>query len=343
MAVTRKEQLEETLKLTDEENAWFDSPSSLPLLVSDYFFSLIDPNDPLDPIRKQVVPNVKECEHTATLDPLAEEAHSVSPRLIHRYKERAALLVTDRCFSFCRHCFRRRFTGREEGTISKEELLKAAEYLKRHEEIKEILLTGGDLFTLSDGQLDFLFSTLKEARSDMIIRLCTRAVATYPERFTDSLFNIINKYKSGAPFLLLTQFNHPRELTDKAIAAVSRFVDSGIPAYNQSVLLKGVNDNVEVLEELCHKLLYNRIKPYYLFQCDLVDGTKHLRVRLEDGLEIETELRKRLSGLEMPAYTLDLPEGGGKVILTKQALKGIKEGVAQFTTPDGETRYYPAD
>ena len=174
------------------------------------------------------------------------------------------------------------------------------------------------MFTLSDEKLDHLLSSLKEAREDVILRLCTRAVATYPERFTDKVMDIIKKYNYGAPFMLMVQFNHPRELTAEAIKAVSKFVNMGIPAFNQSVLLKGVNDNVDTLAELSHKLLYNRIKPYYLFQGDQVRGTAHLRTSVEEGLKLEQELRKRLSGLEMPSYTIDLPEGGGKVILTHQ-------------------------
>ena len=255
-------------------------------------------------------------------DPLAEVSHSVTGRLIHRYEHRAALLTTDRCFAYCRHCFRRRFTGLDSGPISDEEITKAASYLKEHREIYEVLLTGGDMFTLSNDRLEKLFDALKNAREDLVLRLCTRAVASCPSRFDDNLMALIEKYNHGGPFLLLTQFNHPRELNDESIKAVRKFLSLSIPAFNQSVLLKGVNDDADTLEELCNKLLYNRIKPYYLFQCDLVEGTEHLRVSVEKGLELEKELRKRVSGLAMPQYTIDLPEGGGKVILTTDYLEG---------------------
>lgn len=341
MIINSQKELEETISLKQEEKEWFANPSSLPLLISGHFFSLIDPCDPDDPIRKQVVPDVRENSRADFLDPLSEVEHSVNQRFIHRYKERAALLVTDRCFTYCRHCFRRRFTGLSEGPVSEAELEEICSYLKVHPEIHEILLTGGDMFTLSDEHLDMLLGRIKECRSDIILRLCTRAVATFPERFTDNLFSIIHKHQHGAPFMLLVQFNHPRELTEPSLKAVARFIDMGIPAFNQSVLLKGVNDDADVLEELSHKLLYNRIKPYYLFQGDQVSGTAHLRVSISRGLEIEKELRKRLSGLEMPQYTLDLPEGGGKVILTYQYLKGIEDGEYVFETPDGEERRYP--
>ncbi len=336
-----RDTIEEKLSLTEGEKKWLANPSSLPLLVSDFFFSLIDKDDPEDPIRRQVIPQELESKVEDFLDPLMEVSYSVTERLIHHYTNRCALLTTDRCFTYCRHCFRRRFTGTSTGQISQEQIIEAVDYLKAHKEVKELLLTGGDLFTLSNDRLEFLFRSLREAREDIIPRLCTRAVATYPERFDDELMAIVKRYSYGAPFVLMTQFNHPRELNEKSINAVSRFIDMGIPAYNQSVLLKGVNDNVDVLEELSNKLMYNRIKPYYLFQGDQVCGTKHLRVDIVKGLEIEKELRKRLSGLTMPQYTADLPQGGGKVILTENYLKEVHEDHVVFETPDGEIRKYP--
>ena len=342
MPITRQSQLEEYLTLTKEESNWCQERCSLPLLISDYFFSLINPSDPHDPIRCQVVPREGELEAGCeSIDPLEEVDHSITSRLVHRYHNRAALLVTDRCFTYCRHCFRRRFTGSASGPISDAELEEAIAYLEAHAEIKEVLLTGGDLFTLSDERIDQLLSRLKESRADIIYRLCTRAVATYPERFTPALMAIIRSHQKDAPFYLLTQFNHPRELTPASCHAVDLFVDSGIPAMNQSVLLKDVNDSVDTLEELCNSLLYHRIKPYYLFQGDKVAGTRHLRVPLSRGLEIEAELRIRLSGLAMPQYTADLPEGGGKVILTHQYLVGRKENQWVFKTPTGSLRSYP--
>lgn len=335
--------LERKLQLTENERKWFDDPSSLPLLISAQMEKLIMPDDPDDPIRRQFVPDVRENIRIRSVDPLAEEEHSVTGRLIHRYEHRAALLTTDRCFSYCRHCFRRRFTGLESGPISTEEIRKAASYLKEHREIHELLLTGGDMFTLSDEHLDQLFDAIRDAREDLVLRLCTRAVASCPSRFDDKLMKLIEKYNHKGPLLLLTQFNHPRELTEESIAAVGKFLALSIPAFNQSVLLKGVNDSVDTLEELCNKLLYNRIKPYYLFQCDLVEGTEHLRVSVEKGLELEKELRKRVSGLAMPQYTIDLPEGGGKVILTTDYLDGREGDMLVFSTPDGQKRRYPAD
>lgn len=343
MPITKLSELQTILSLTKEELNWKEKNARLPLLITDYYFSLINRTDINDPIRRQVVP--REEENTDTnemLDPLEEEAHSVNKRLIHRYRNRAALLTTDRCFTYCRHCFRRRFTANSTGAIKKEEIISCCEYLKTHSEIKEVLLTGGDLFTLSDGQLENLFSSLKEARPDILYRLCTRANITNPDRFTKELFSLISKHNEiGTPFVLMTQFNHPKELTETAISIIDSFIDIGIPIFNQSVLLNGVNDSVDVLETLCNMLLRNRIKPYYLFQGDMVEGTKHLRCSLKQGLIIEKELRKRLSGLAMPNYTIDLPQGGGKVSLTHNYNKGEKDGNWEFGTPDGDVRYYP--
>lgn len=338
--ILTKEDLISKLNLKADEEAWFNSHSSLPLKISDYYFSLIE-NKEDDPIRRQVVPSCLECVNDASIDPLKEVKNSVTTRLIHRYTNRAALLTTDRCFTYCRHCFRRRFTGLDSGPISEKEIDEAAKYLSKHSEIKELLLTGGDLFTLPLSRLDYLFKKLKEVRPDIILRLCTRAVVTFPERFTDEVMETINKYNYGAPFMLLTHFNHPRELTNESIEAVNKFLSLSIPAFNQTVLLKGVNDDVSTLEELCNKLLYNRIKPYYLFQGDLVQGTSHLRVDIKDGILLDKELRKRLSGLAMPQYTLDLPEGGGKIVLTENHFVAEDEKYYYFTTPEGESRKYP--
>ncbi len=339
MPITSKEALSKAIRLTESEENWEENGSStLPLLISDHIASMLS----IPEIRRQFVPSCEENkDEEGNLDPLEEEAHEKAGRLIHRYHNRAAFLVTDRCFSYCRHCFRRRFTGSLTGPASEEEIRDAADYISSHSEIKEILLTGGDMFTLSDDHIDTLLGIFKDSCPDVIFRLCTRAAAVYPERFTDRLFSIIKKHQTGAPFYLMTQFNHPAELTDGAIKAVNGFLDLGIPAMNQSVLLRGVNDDPDTLIELCNKLLYHRIKPYYLFQGDLVRGTQHLRVPIEKGLEIEKRMRIELSGLGMPQYTIDLPDGGGKVILTENHLVTKKGHEYIFTAPEGGTRAYP--
>lgn len=342
MAITSLDELKKHLTLKEQELSWKEGPLSVPLRITDYYFSLINKDDPNDPLRIQVVPNAlenTECKLESS-DPLKEVSHSHGERLIHRYTNRVAFLTTDLCPQYCRHCFRRRFTGNMVGPASKDDILSAASYIKTHKEVKEMLLTGGDVLTLSNDQLDFMIGTFRNAREDLILRICTRYVAVEPSRIDKALIDIFKKYNT-APFFLLTQFNHPRELTKDAINAVSMFVDAGISAFNQTVLLKGVNDNVDTLEELCNKLLFNRIKPYYLFQGDLVSGTSCFRVPVARGLEIENELRQRLSGLAMPNYTADLPNGGGKIPLGQCYIRGFKDGVWTFATVDGSERSYP--
>lgn len=338
-------QLEKHLLLSDDEKAFANLEGMLPIAIPSYFLSLMDKDDPSDPLRIQVVPTIHEGDHLKDehMDPLSEVDHSVTGRLIHRYPSRVAFLVTDICAMYCRHCFRRRFTGTFQGPATRPEIQQAASYLEHHREVKEILLTGGDMMTLSDSEIEELITIFREARQDIVIRLCTRMPAAKPSRITADLVAIFKKFTT-APFFLMTQFNHPRELTQEAVAAVGMFVDAGIPAMNQSVLLKGVNDDADTLEELCNKLIFSRIKPYYLFQGDLVEGTSHFRVPLEKGLALEKELRRRLSGLAMPLYAVDLPQGGGKVPLTEgylQESSGCE--VWNFTTVEGKKRSYPKE
>lgn len=342
MSITSLKELSQKFTLTENELRWKEDRTSVPLLITDYYLSLIDNDDPSDPLRIQSFPSCLENESMSleTIDPLEEVKNSRTSRLVHRYSNRVAFLATDLCFQYCRHCFRRRFTGNLEGKATEEQVLEAASYLKSHPEIREMLFTGGDVLTLSDDEIDFMIGSFRKARPDLIIRICTRTCAVLPSRVTDKLIGIFRKHKS-APFYLMTQFNHPRELTKEAVNAVSMFVDSGIPAMNQSVLLRGVNDDADTLEELCNTLLFNRIKPYYLFQGDLVSGTSCYRVPLQKGLELEKELRRRLSGLAMPSYTADLPEGGGKVPLCGSYIEGFENGVWHFRTTEGQTRLYP--
>lgn len=342
-AITSMARLSSRLELTDEELGWTENGMTVPLRIPEYYFSLIDKSDPHDPLRRQVVPtcfeNVRDMGEDR--DPQEETNYSVTPRLIHRYRNRVAFLVTDLCPMYCRHCFRRRFTGKLEGPASEDEITAAAEYIQAHPEIKEILLTGGDLLTLSDARLERMIGIFRSRRPDLIMRICTRTPASFPQRITDELVSVF-KRNFTAPYYLMTQFNHPRELTPQAVVAVSRFVDAGIPAMNQTVLLHGVNDDADTLEELCDKLVASRIKPYYLFQGDLVTGTSHFRVPLEKGFALEQELRRRLSGLAMPVYAADLPQGGGKVPLSHWYLQGREpDGSWLFTTPDGQLRRYP--
>ncbi len=320
---------------------WKENDFSLPVKITDYYFSLIDKSNPEDPLRLQVFPTEYEnCISSGEqIDPLSEVCNSPTDRLIHRYSNRAAFLTTDFCMQYCRYCFRRRFTGNMNGPASREEIEISADYIRKHEEIKELLLTGGDVLTLSNSQIREMVECFRKANPLLIIRICTRAPVVEPDRIDDELISIFKSYNT-APFFLMVQYNHYRELTFESIRAVNKFVSSGIMAFNQTVLLRNINDDVNVLEKLCNSLLLNRIKPYYVFQGDLVSGTSFFRVPLRKTLEIEKELRKKLSGLAMPTFAIDLPNGGGKVPLSDSYITETDGRKWIFKTLNGNGRVY---
>lgn len=336
------DELKKRFTLTENEAAYKGGNNSLPISITPHYLSLIQSDDPQDPLRKQVFPDCREEkeENLEMMDPLEENNYSITPRLVHRYKSRVAFLTTDICPMYCRHCFRRRFTGNLVGPADDDEIKEAALYVGSHKEVTEILLTGGDLFTMSDAKINHMISMFRMYSPHLIIRLCTRMVVTEPSRFTQHLIDLIKQHKS-APFYLLTQFNHPREICKESIEAVSLFVDNGIPALNQTVMLHGVNDNADTMEELCNTLLFHRIKPYYVFQGDLVSGTAHLRVHLSKTRQIEKDMRERLSGLALPNFMIDLPFGGGKVPISDSYVEGCSHNIWTFKTIDGTKRKYP--
>lgn len=337
------EALQKVLDLQADELAWREDSSTVPLAITDHFLSLMDPSDPLDPLRRQVVPTSAEnssCRYE-DIDPLAEVSHSINSRLVHRYPNRVAFLVTDICPMYCRHCFRRRFTGNLQGPATEVQISESADYVGRHPEVKEILLTGGDVLTLSNGKIDSLLSAFRSLRPDLMVRLCTRYLTSDPERIDDGLLEVLGKYRT-APIFILVQFNHPRELCPQSMDAIRRLADAGFPLFNQTVLLKGVNDDADVLAELCEKLLFCRVKPYYMFQGDLVSGTSHFRVPLERGMELYRTLALKVSGLALPVYALDLPRGAGKVnIGTARLSKGQDGKNWLIKTPEGQVVEYP--
>ena len=253
-------------------------------------------------------------EENELTDPLGACLYQKTPRLIHQYKNRCLLLTTSRCFTYCRFCFRRAFAGQGTGFINSTELSEVCSYLEDHPEIKEILISGGDPMTGSDQKLNALFYTLRKARPNILIRLCTRAPIFAPERFTSETIALLKKY---SPLWVIPHINHPVEISEKwspdTYKLFSLLVDNGIPIQSQTVLLRGINDDVETLSTLFENLVFMRIKPGYLFQTDLAQGTSHFRVPLEQGKQLFTELKKELSGLSLPTYAVDLPGGGGKI------------------------------
>lgn len=274
-----------------------------------------------------------------SIDPLEERRFQVSPRLVHRYHDRVLLLVHDRCATYCRHCFRRHFTGRGSGAIGADELDAACRYLATVPHVREVLLSGGDPLMLSDRELCHVIDRLLSVNPNLVLRVCTRMPVVAPSRITDALAAHLGAHSAT---WVVTQANHPRELTDEFVAAVRRLLRACVPVMNQAVLLRGVNDDVATLETLFSGLVRARVKPYYLFQGDLAIGTSHFRVPIARGLELMAELRKRLSGLAMPIYAVDLPGGGGKVPIELSLLGEGPDGY-RFLGTDGAEYTYPRE
>jgi len=283
-----------------------------PIAITPYYASLIERADASDPIFAMAVPQAAELHDPPYLrdDPLAEDHFMPVPNLVHRYPDRSLLLVTSTCATYCRHCTRKRIAGQRESTLSAKGLQRALEYLKQHPEIHDVIVSGGDPLTLPTNVLEQVLRALREIPSLDIIRIGSRVPVTMPMRVDDELVGMLRKYQ---PLWLNTHFNHPRELTSEATEALRRLADAGIPLGNQSVLLAGVNDQPQIIEQLCRMLVRNRVRPYYLFQCDLVRGVEHFRTRLSRGIEIMESLRGHLSGLAIPTFVVDAPSGGGKI------------------------------
>ncbi len=315
---------------------------SLPFGVSRYYRSLSKCDDPtLDPIAAQFLPRQEEAIRLPweSADPIGDNRYAVTGRLIHHYHDRALLLVCDRCATYCRHCFRRHFTGSSSGRITNGELSAAVDYLRDHPEIGEVLLSGGDPLMLSDRKLEEIMTTLRGLRDDLLFRICSRMPVVLPARITEPLATLLGRFR---PVWFVTQANHPAEVTDAFRQAVQRLLSQGVVTMNQSVLLRGVNDDEETLEKLFRSLLRAGVKPYYLFQGDLAVGTAHFRVPISRGIELMSRLRSRLSGMALPTYAVDLPEGGGKVAV-EGALLRVEPNSYVFRGSGGREYHYPRE
>ena len=281
------------------------------MAITPYYLSLIDPNDPYDPIRRQCIPAGAECNIApADLnDPLHEDEDSPAPGLTHRYPDRVLFLITDMCSMYCRHCTRRRFAGQKDDESPQDRIEKCLEYIERTPEVRDVLLSGGDALMVSDKKLEYIISRLRAIPHVEIVRIGSRTPVVCPQRITDDLCNMLKKYH---PIWLNTHFNHPNEMTPEAQAAVAKLADAGIPLGNQTVLLRGVNDCVHVMKKLMHELVKNRVRPYYIYQCDLSMGLEHFRTPVSKGIEIIENLRGHTSGYAVPTFVVDAPGGGGK-------------------------------
>ncbi|HTB83569.1 MAG TPA: KamA family radical SAM protein [Candidatus Sulfotelmatobacter sp.] len=340
--ISTVEQLQKFLPtLTPEELAGAQLANhKLALGITPYFFNLIDPVDENCPIRRQVVPRLEETQTAPweMADPCGEDSHSPVPGLVHRYPDRVLFLVTDRCASYCRYCTRSRLVSNASGYDFHPEYDKQIEYIAQHPEIRDVLLSGGDPLLLSDEKLENLLSRLRAIPHVEFLRIGTRIPIFLPQRITPELCAMLKQFH---PLFLSVHANHPRELTTEVRAALGRLADAGIPLGNQSVLLKHVNDDAEVMKALVQKLLMCRVKPYYLYQCDLISGSAHLRASVAKGLEIMEKLRGHTTGYAVPTYVIDAPGGGGKVPINPEYILCRNAGRVLIRNFEGKIFEYP--
>ncbi len=336
-AICTGDALSAVISMNDEERAgcMHAEASGFALGITPYYAHLMDAHDPHCPVRMQAVPVAAEqSEHPGDLrDPLGEEQHEVAPHLVQRYPDRALLLVTDRCAVYCRFCTRSRMVGDGGGPVSLEKLEPAFAYLRAHSEVKDVILSGGDPLAMGTDRLVGIVRALRSISSVETIRLATRVPVTLPMRITDELVAALQPFH---PLWVMTHFNHPKELTSEARAACEKLANAGFPVMNQTVLLRGVNDDAQTLGALFRGLLRVRVRPYYLLQMDPVRGTGHLRTPIARGIAIMNELQGRMSGIALPKFICDTPGGKGKVHLAHNAIVQAEGGVTTLRTFRGE-------
>ena len=333
--------LEKLTRITEEEKDGIAKClKQFRMSITPYYFSLIDLDDPKDPVWLQSVPSIKETFFLGTDldDPLHEDTDSPVRGLTHRYPDRVLLLITDQCSMYCRFCTRRRFAGGNDSALPDTQIDAAIEYISKTPRVRDVVLSGGDSLLVSDEKVDRILASLRKIPHVEIIRFGSRLPVVLPQRITDDLCRIIKKYH---PVWLNTHFNHPNEISDDAIAACEKLADSGIPLGNQSVLLAGVNDCVHVMRELMCKLTKMRVRPYYIYQCDLSKGLGHFRTPVAKGIEIIEGLRGHVSGLSVPTFVVDAPGGGGKIPVMPNYL--LSQGVhkAILRNFEGVITIYP--
>jgi lysine 2,3-aminomutase len=315
----------------DEERAISALADRFRFVITPYYAALMDPDDPECPIRRQVVPRSAELDDPMGLaDPLDEVAHSPVKNVVRVYPDRIAFCVNNECALYCRFCLRKRMVGDAEWSMQRRELEAALAWIRETPAIRDVLLTGGDPLVFSDARLEWLLAELRAIPHVEILRLGTRLPVTLPYRVTDALCALLERYH---PVWVNTHFNHPRECTADAARACDRLARAGVPVGNQSVLLRGINDDPAVMKELCETLVAMRVRPYYCYQAQLLEGTAHFRVAIEDGIELFRGLRGRTSGFAIPQYVLDTPFG--KVPLQHPYARGREGDHFAVETPDG--------
>ena len=339
--LTSVQQLERHMTLTAEERAGcLLADRRLALAVTPYFFNLIDRDDPDCPIRKQVIPRFAETvvSDGEMEDSLGEDAHSPVPGLVHRYPDRVLFLVTDRCASYCRYCTRSRLVSNAQDYNFHPEFEQGLRYIEAHTEVRDVLLSGGDPLLLSDRKLEHLLARLRAIPHVEFIRIGSRIPVFLPQRITPELCEVFRRY---GPVWMSIHVNHPRECTAELKAACERLAFAGVPLGNQSVLLRGVNDDPEVMKALVHRLLRMRVRPYYLYQMDLITGGSHFKVDVRKGVEIIRSLRGHTTGYAVPQYVIDAPGGGGKVPINPDYVEQLDDEYIVFRNYEGEPQRYP--
>lgn len=342
--ITTLQDLKKYVTLTPEEEQGIEKClATFRMAITPYYLSLVDLNDPEDPIRKQAIPSADELYFAPeeSADSLHEDTDSPVKGLTHRYPDRVLFLLTDRCASYCRHCTRRRLVGQTDNSMPKEQIDACIEYIRNHPEVRDVLLSGGDVFMQSDEMLEYVISSLRAIPHVEIIRLGTRVPVVMPQRITQELCDMLKKYH---PIWVNVHFNHPNEITPESAAACAKLADAGIPLGNQSVLLAGVNDCVHVMRKLVNDLVKIRVRPYYIYVCDLSLGLSHFRTPVSKGIEIIEGLRGHTSGYCIPTFVVDAPGGGGKVpvmpnyVLSqtprKVILRNFEGVITTFTEPE---------
>jgi lysine 2,3-aminomutase len=339
--ITTLEQLKEIIELTPEETEGIkNSKGRLALAVTPYFASLMDPVNHNCPIRRQAIPRIEEIHLSKSemVDPLGEDNHSPVPGLVHRYPDRVLLLVTDQCAVYCRYCTRRRLVGSNERSITQGNFEEVLKYLKSHKKVRDVLVSGGDPLLLENERLEEILSRLRAIPHIEVLRIGTRVPVTLPQRITSGLVRMLKKYH---PLMISIHFTHPKEITDQVKKACNDLADGGIPLGSQTVLLKGVNDKPNIMKKLVQELLKIRVRPYYIYQCDLAMGTQHFRTSVATGIQIMEKLRGHTTGYAVPTYVVDTPGGGGKIPLQPDYVVSRERGKIVLRNYEGRIFEYP--
>lgn len=338
--LTTVEEISQVVNLTDQEKKDIEKVmDGFRVGITPYYASLMDPDDPRCPVRMQAVPTLAETHRgdADMLDPLHEDEDSPAPGLTHRYPDRVLFLITDQCSMYCRHCTRRRLAGENDGARNREDIDKCIEYIRNTPQVRDVLLSGGDCLLVSDEVLEYIFTELRKIPHVEIIRLGSRTPVVMPQRITDELCAMLKKFH---PVWLNTHFNHIKEMTPEAEEALRKLADAGIPLGNQSVLLRGVNDCPHIMRELVHALVKNRVRPYYIYQCDLSLGIEHFRTSVSAGIAIIEALRGHTSGYAVPTFVVDAPGGGGKIPVMPQYLISQSPGKVVLRNYEGVITTY---